>query len=94
MSDTETKDYEREAIEILTEIVQGWDTDLEEEMTASTRLVADLGFESLDVVYLVTAIEQRYGRRDLPMDELLMTDGRYVEDLSVGKIADFLNKNI
>jgi acyl carrier protein len=46
------------------------------------------------VVYLVTAIEQRYGRRDLPFEQLLMVDGRYVDDLTVTQIAEFLQKNI
>jgi acyl carrier protein len=56
--------------------------------------VAELGFESLDVVYLVTAIEERYDRRDLPFEQLLMVDGSYVSDLTVKQIAQFLREQL
>jgi acyl carrier protein len=50
---------------MLQELTSDWDTDLDSQINPATSIVNDLGFESLDVVYLVTAIEQRYGRRDL-----------------------------
>jgi acyl carrier protein len=76
---------------MIRELTADWDTGLES-FTTQTSIVGDLGFESLDVVYLVTAIEQRYGRRDLPFDQLLMTEGRYVDDLTIGQIAAFLQR--
>ena len=33
---------------------------------SETRLIGDLGFESVDIVQLVVAIEQHFDRRDLP----------------------------
>jgi acyl carrier protein len=85
---------EQDTIKTLQELTSDWDTGLSGEISPSTSIIHDLGFESLDVVYLVTAIEQRYGRRDLPFEELLMVEGRYVEDLSVNQIAQFLHKHL
>lgn len=90
----ESAPYEQDAIEMINDLTSDWDTGLDEGITPETRLVADLGFESLDVVYLVTAIEQRYGRRDLPFEELLMTEGRYVDDLTVSQVASFLSASL
>jgi acyl carrier protein len=95
MSSVSTLDqYVQDTIEMLQELTSDWDTDLGTSITSSTSIVQDLGFESLDVVYLVTAIEQRYGRRDLPFEQLLMVDGRYVDDLTVTQIAEFLQRSV
>ena len=84
----------RVIIDILKYLTSDWDMDFSEEITAETHIVADLYFESLDVVQLVIAIEQRFGRKNLPFEKLLMFEGRYVDDLSVNEIADFLSQNL
>lgn len=94
MSDGTMENRERETIALLQEITQDWSTGLDGGILPTTSLVRDLGFESLDVVHLVTAIEQRYGRRDLPFEDLLMTDGHYVDDLTVEQIARFLHRHL
>ncbi|EIT69882.1 MULTISPECIES: acyl carrier protein [Hydrocarboniphaga] len=76
--------------ELLQDFTQDWDNEFEGEMTRQTKLLADLGFESIDIIQLVVAIEEMVGKRKLPFNELLMRDGRYVDDLSIGQIADFL----
>ena len=76
--------------ELLQDFTQDWDNEFEGEMTPQTRLLADLGFESIDIIQLVVAIEEMVGKRKLPFNELLMKDGRYVDDLSIGQIASFL----
>jgi len=55
-----------------------------------TKLVEDLEFDSIDVIQLVIEIEKSFGSRNLGFQELLMQDGRYVEDLSVGDISGYL----
>lgn len=87
-------DYENDTIEILRDLTQDWDTGLEGEISESTAVVADLDFDSLDVVHLITAIEQQYGQPDFPFEELLMVDGRYVQDLTVAQVAQFVRKHI
>lgn len=87
--------YEQDVIDILSELTAGWD-DLgtAAAIGPATSIVADLGFESLDVVYMVTSIEDRYGLRDLPFEQLLMVDGAYVSDLTVKQIAQFLREQV
>ncbi len=93
-SPTEQK-FEQDVIAILSELTADWDDlGLSGGINSETVIVGDLGFESLDVVYMVTAIEDRYARRDLPFENLLMTNGAYVADLSVRQIAQFLEQNV
>ena len=82
----------RDVVSILEDITGDWDLDLSGGIGPETRLIADLGFESIDVVQFVVAIEQRFQRRDLPFEQLLMVDGRYRDDLHVVDIVDFLDQ--
>jgi acyl carrier protein len=49
-----------------------------------------LNFESIDIIQLVVAIEEDITHKKMPFDQLLMHEGRYVDDLSIGQISDFL----
>lgn len=77
-------------VTLLEDFTQDWDQAGEAAMGAETRLLADLGFESVDIIQLTVAIEEEFGLHKTPFDQLLMKDGRYVDDLSIGQIADFL----
>jgi acyl carrier protein len=55
-----------------------------------TRLVADLEFDSVDIVQFALAVEELFKRRKLPFEKLLMTEGRYRDDVTVGEVEDFL----
>jgi acyl carrier protein len=81
-------------IEILAETTADWELEFSGGIGPQTRLIADLAFESIDVVELVVAFEERFGRRDLPFEQLLMMDGRYVDDLAVWQIVDFLAEQL
>lgn len=81
-------------IEIVKDMTSDWDIAFEDEMTAETRLIDDLEFESIDVVQLIVAIEERFGRRDFPFEDLLMEDGRYVDDVKLGQFVDFLEQHL
>ncbi|WP_420464627.1 phosphopantetheine-binding protein [Panacagrimonas sp.] len=80
-------------IELLEDFTQDWDHEFSGEMGPDTRLLADLGFESIDIIQLVVAIQEEVVRRKLSFDQLLMKDGRYVDDLSIGQIAGYLAAN-
>jgi len=75
---------------LLEDFTQDWDNEFDSTMGPDTKLLADLGFESIDIIQLVVAIQEEVIGRKLPFDKLLMRDGRYVDDLSVGQIADYL----
>lgn len=81
----------RGVIEILEEMTADWDdVDSLLPIRGSTQLMADLGSTSIDVVMLIVGIEDRFDHKGLPFEGLLMIDGRYVDDLTVDEIADFL----
>jgi len=71
-----------------------WETGFTGGLGPETRLMADLGFESIDVVHLIIAIEEHYKREDLEFEKLLMREGRYVDDLTVRELADFLGPRV
>jgi acyl carrier protein len=71
-----------------------WDLSYTDPINPETRLMADLAFESIDVVQLVVAIEAHFGRRKMHFEQLMMVDGRYVQELQVKQIVDFLAKQL
>ena len=79
---------------ILEDMTSDWDLEFSGGIGPETCLIADLAFESIDVVQLVVAIEERFARRDLPFEKLLMADGRYVDDVRVSQIVQFLESNL
>lgn len=81
-------------VEILSDMTRDWDTGLDGPIGPSTRLVADLAFESIDVVQFVVSIEERFRKRGLPFEELLMEGGRYVDEIRVGDAVDFLHRHL
>ncbi len=85
-------DLEKQLAELLVDFTQDWDTQPEGGITGESKLLADLGFESIDVIQFMVAIEEDIAGRKLPFNDLVMQDGRYVDDLSVRQIAEFLTK--
>jgi acyl carrier protein len=91
--------YPREAIlqdivAILHSMTSDWDMEFSGPIGAHTRLMADLQCESIDIVQFIVAIEERFATRHLPFEELLMTDGRYVDEIRVGDAVDFLHRHL
>ena len=86
------EEIERDLITILTDMTSDWDLSYTDGIQGGTRLMADLAFESIDVVQLIVAIEAHVKRRHLHFEHLLMSDGRYVQELQVSQIVDFLDK--
>ncbi|HNW78333.1 MAG TPA: acyl carrier protein [Candidatus Competibacteraceae bacterium] len=79
---------------LLDDMIQEWDMELLDPINADTRLIEDLGFESVDLMQLIVAIEQAFGARGLPYEKALMQDGGYVTEISVGQLAQFLSDNL
>jgi acyl carrier protein len=72
---------------LLKQLMRDWDS--EREITASTRLFGELGFESLDAVVLGTAIQDHYGQA-MPFSQLLAEIGERGRDLSVDELVAFV----
>jgi acyl carrier protein len=81
-------------IAILNDMTSEWDYDYSGGITPETQLIKNLGFESIDVVQFVGAIEEHFQRKDLPFEEVLMKNGRYVEEILVSDFVEFLNKHL
>lgn len=79
---------------ILKDMTADWDMDFSSELGPQTRLVSDLGFESIDVVQLIVAIEEHFQLRGLPWEEFLMSGGRYIDEIEVKGTVSFLNKHL
>ena len=84
----------KELIKILEDMSSDWDLDYSDGIHGDTRLVADLLFESIEVVQLLVAIEQHFNMKNLPTEKLLMRDGKYVQDLTVSEIANFMDEEM
>ena len=74
------------------ELMQDWDS--EEPIEPETRVVADLGFESIDLIQMVAALEKAFRPHGISLVDLLVADGRYVDDLSIAQIADGIDTRI
>jgi acyl carrier protein len=64
------------------------------EITPDTRLFADLGLESIDLVALGGAIEEHY-RRNFPFAQwLIQMRDQQVDDIRVKDVIQFLHDNL
>lgn len=90
---TPTRDAILEHLQqMLRELASDWD--LGEAITPDTLLFSQLGFQSLDIVVLGTALQERY-EREMPFAELFANIGqRQVRDLSVGELAEFVKEHV
>jgi acyl carrier protein len=78
---------------LIDEITDDLDFDLDGPISAQTRLVKDLGLASVDFIQLIVAIEQHFGRK-MKFHDLLMPDGAYVSDLTVGELVTFVDSKL
>ena len=83
-------DIVRDLAALLADVIQDWDLGFTGGIQEDTRLVADLGFQSIDVVMLIGEIQRHYNRRSLPFERLLIREGGYVGEIRLGDLADFL----
>lgn len=88
---TETQ-IQSDIIEILKDMTQEWDLDVDE-IGPDTKLVEDLSFASVDIIHLVVSIEEHF-KQKLGFNELLMSDGRYVDDLSINEVTNFVSHKL
>lgn len=81
-------EIQSKVISTLTDFIQDWGLDAE--VGPQTTIVEDLEFDSIDVIQFTVELEKAFGNRKLGFQELLMKDGRYVDDLSVAEFTAFL----
>jgi acyl carrier protein len=79
-------------ISALEELMQDWE--IEDPIRSDTRVVADLGFESIDLIQMISFLEKAFRLRSGSLVDILVIDGRYVDDLLVGEIAEIIGSRI
>ena len=84
----------RELTLILEDMTRDWELTFSGGIKPDTCLIGDLTFQSIDIVQLLVAIEEHFKRRTMPFETLLMSDGRYVDELRVGQVVDFLHEQM
>jgi acyl carrier protein len=88
------EEIQTKVISVLEEMTLDWDLELDGGWGPQTKLIDDLGFESIDIVRFVVAIEQAFAAKGLPFEKLFMQDSDYVDEMSVNEVADFLAENL
>ena len=88
----ERSDTSARVVATLEDLTCDWD--LEERIGPQTRVVADLGFESIDLIQMVAAFEQAFRPHRISLVDMLVADGRYVDDLSVEQMVDAIQGKI
>jgi acyl carrier protein len=79
--------------EIITEMLSELDLESDDPIRSPTRLIADLGFASVDFIQLIVQLEGHFQRK-FGFHDLIMPNGHYVEDLTVGELIAFLQNRL
>jgi acyl carrier protein len=64
-----------------------------EDIQPGSLLVADLGFASVDTIHMMINLEDRVGN-NLDLEALVLKDGQYVPDLSMGDLHDYVSRQL
>src|SRR5207247_8800509 len=81
-------------LEILEDMTKEWDTGFSGRIGPDTSLMNNLTFESIDIVMLIVPIEERFGKKGLPFEGLLRTDGHNGDDLKVPQMSGSPTKHL
>ncbi len=85
-------DVLKDLLKIMSEMNSDWE--YPDGITGNTGFFADLGFESIDLVALGTAIEEYY-RQSFPFAQFLAEVGRReATDIYVGELVDLIHRNL
>jgi acyl carrier protein len=76
-------------LKLIEEMSAEWGLERDQPIDPACQLIADLEFSSVDFVQLFVLIEEQV-KRKLGFHDLLMVDGKYIDDLRVGELVDFI----
>jgi acyl carrier protein len=79
--------------DIITEVLGELDLESDEPIDSPTRLIADLGFASVDFIQLIVELEGHFQRK-FGFHDLIMPNGHYVADLTVGELVTFIQHRL
>jgi len=78
---------------IIEEMVTELELDFDDPIGPETRLIADLGFASVDFIHLIVELEGHFQRK-MGFHDLIMPNGQYVDDLAVGDLVAFASRRL
>ncbi|MEO0983944.1 MAG: sulfotransferase [Cyanobacteria bacterium J06639_14] len=76
-------------LELIEAMTEEWELELDEDISLGNKLIDDLGFSSVDFVQFFVAIEDEVQQK-LGFHDLIMVDGKYIDDLSITEIVTFV----
>lgn len=80
-------------VRIIKEMIAELELDFDDPIGPETRLIADLGFASVDFIHLIVELENHFQRK-MGFHDLIMPEGRYVDDLAVGALTEFVARRL
>jgi acyl carrier protein len=80
-------------VSILKEFAEDWGLD-ELQIGPDTMLKADIGFESSDTMQLFSAIQEEYPQVKLTFQDLVIVDGKFLDDIAVSQVAAFITQSL
>ena len=78
--------------QLVAQTVAEWNLDLDDALGEETKLAEDLCFSSVEMLHLLAAIDMRLSTK-LPFDRLILTNGAYRSELTLGELARFVDQN-
>lgn len=84
----------RDTLQILQAMTSDWETGFAGAIGPATRLGADLGFDSMQMVELVIAMEEHFQLRELSLQQLAVAQDREADDPQVSELVDVVYRHI
>ena len=84
---------EQVVIGLTEDLVEDWGLD-GIEISKDTFLKGDLGFGSSDTMQLFAMIQEHYAGMAFKFQDLVMKDGKFVDDLKISQIVVFILKKL
>ena len=72
---------------IVQEMLEEWGIG-DEPVHGTSLFQANLGFSSVDALHIMASLDMRLGTK-LPYEKLVMSNGEYIQDISVDALAEF-----
>jgi acyl carrier protein len=89
-----TGSVEEQVVAIIAEMADDSGVDVDDPIGLDTRLVADLEYCSVDIIHLIVTIEEHFSCPRMGFHELVLRDNRYVDDLTVGQLSQFVARKL
>jgi acyl carrier protein len=85
----EPTEIQETVIKLVEEMTEEWGLELDSPIAPADKLIENLDFSSVDFVQLFVSIEDKFQKK-LGFHDLLMVDGKYIDDLSITELVMFI----